>query len=391
MELIYEKIKPKIKKKIYLSSPHMGEYEKIFIEEAFTTNWIAPLGPNVESFERELSSYVSSGGGLALSSGTASLHMAIKLLGVNKGDLVFCSSLTFVASCNPIIYEGAEPVFIDSEPESLNMSPIALENAFKYYEEIGRLPKAVIVVHLYGQSADMDKIMKICNKYKVPVIEDAAESLGATYKGVQTGTIGEYGVYSFNGNKIITTSGGGMLVSNNIDGLHKAKFWATQARDKERYYQHSELGYNYRMSNIVAGIGRGQLKVLEERIEKKKEIYELYKKEFKEIKEIKMAPIRDYGESNYWLSVMTIDDASEVKPINVILALEDENIESRPVWKPIHLQPYYEEYRLFKHDEYDELSVAEDIFNRGVCLPSDTKMTIEDQERVIEIIKDLFL
>ena len=391
MELIYEKIKPKIKKKIYLSSPHMGEYEKIFIEEAFTTNWIAPLGPNVESFERELSSYVSSGGGLALSSGTASLHMAIKLLGVNKGDLVFCSSLTFVASCNPIIYEGAEPVFIDSEPESLNMSPIALENAFKYYEEIGRIPKAVIVVHLYGQSADMDKIMKICNKYKVPVIEDAAESLGATYKGVQTGTIGEYGVYSFNGNKIITTSGGGMLVSNNIDGLHKAKFWATQARDKERYYQHSELGYNYRMSNIVAGIGRGQLKVLEERIEKKKEIYELYKKEFKEIKEIKMAPIRDYGESNYWLSVMTIDDASEVKPINVILALEDENIESRPVWKPIHLQPYYEEYRLFKHDEYDELSVAEDIFNRGVCLPSDTKMTIEDQERVIEIIKDLFL
>ena len=390
MELIKEQIKPKINKRIFLSSPHMGKYEKKFIDEAFLTNWIAPLGPNVVSFEEELSEYVGINGGLALSSGTAAVHMAVKLLGITKGDLVFCSSLTFVASCNPIMYEGAEPIFIDSEPESLNMSPIALRNAFEYYEKLGRLPKAVIVVHLYGQSADMDPIMDICNRYNVPVIEDAAESLGATYKGVQTGTIGKYGIYSFNGNKIITTSGGGMLVSNNIDGLHKAKFWATQSRDKARHYQHSELGYNYRMSNVVAGIGRGQLRVLEERIEKKKEIYNFYKEGFSEIGEITMAPIRDYGESNYWLSVITLDKDSKIKPIDIILALEEENIESRPVWKPIHLQPYYEEYRFFKHNENDEISVAEDAFNRGVCLPSDTKMTIEEQEYVIEIIKNLF-
>lgn len=390
MELIKEQIRPKINKRIFLSSPHMGKYEKKFIDEAFLTNWIAPLGPNVVSFEEELSKYVGINGGLALSSGTAAVHMSVKLLGVTKGDLVLCSSLTFVASCNPIIYEGAEPVFIDSEPESLNMSPIALENALRYYEELGKLPKAVIVVHLYGQSADMDSIMEICNRYNVPVIEDAAESLGATYKGVQTGTIGKYGIYSFNGNKIITTSGGGMLVSNNVDGLHKAKFWATQARDKARHYQHSELGYNYRMSNVVAGIGRGQLRVLEERIEKKKEIYNFYKEGFSEIEEITMAPIRDYGESNYWLSVITLDKDSKIKPIDIILALEEENIESRPVWKPIHLQPYYEEYRFFKHNDDDEISVAEDAFNRGVCLPSDTKMTIEEQEYVIEIIKNLF-
>lgn len=390
MELIKEQIRPKINKRIFLSSPHMGKYEKKFIDEAFLTNWIAPLGPNVVSFEEELSKYVGINGGLALSSGTAAVHMSVKLLGVTKGDLVLCSSLTFVASCNPIIYEGAEPVFIDSEPESLNMSPIALENALRYYEELGKLPKAVIVVHLYGQSADMDSIMEICNRYNVPVIEDAAESLGATYKGVQTGTIGKYGIYSFNGNKIITTSGGGMLVSNNVDGLHKAKFWATQARDKARHYQHSELGYNYRMSNVVAGIGRGQLRVLEERIEKKKEIYNFYKEGFSEIEEITMAPIRDYGESNYWLSVITLDKDSKIKPIDIILALEEENIESRPVWKPIHLQPYYEEYRFFKHNEDDDISVAEDAFNRGVCLPSDTKMTIEEQEYVIEIIKNLF-
>ncbi|WP_279287135.1 DegT/DnrJ/EryC1/StrS family aminotransferase [Clostridium sp. NSJ-49] len=390
MELIDRMVRPKIDKRIFLSSPHMGKYEKKFIDEAFLTNWISPLGPNVENFEIELSDYVGSGGGIALSSGTAAVHMAVKLLGVSKGDIVFCSSLTFVASCNPIIYEGAEPVFIDSEPESLNMSPIALENAFRYYKKLGKLPKAVIVVHLYGQSADMDPIMEICNKYKVSVIEDAAESLGATYKGVQTGTIGKYGVYSFNGNKIITTSGGGMLVSNNIDGLHKAKFWATQSRDNERYYQHSELGYNYRMSNVVAGIGRGQLKVIEERIKKKKEIYEFYKNSFIEIDDIEMAPVRNYGEPNYWLSVITLSKDSKVKPIDIILALEKENIESRPVWKPMHLQPYFEEYRFFKHNEDDEISVSEDVFNRGVCLPSDTKMTVEEQEYVIEIIKELF-
>lgn len=384
------KVKEKVNKIIYLSSPNIGEYEMEFINEAFDTNWIAPLGANVNNFEKEVAKYVGVEAGLALSSGTAAIHMGIKLLGVTKEDLVFCSSLTFVASCNPIIYEGAEPVFIDSEPSSFNMSPIALEKAFEYYEEIGKKPKAVIVVHLYGQSADMDKIIKICNRYEVPILEDAAESLGATYKGMQTGSMGKYGIYSFNGNKIITTSGGGMLVSDNIDGIHKARFWSTQSRDKARYYQHSELGYNYRMSNVLAGIGRGQLRVLGDRIEKKKKIYERYKEAFIEIDDIEMVPIKEYGKSNYWLSVMSLREDSKVKSLDMILALEKENIESRPIWKPIHIQPYFKKYNFFKHDDFIEESVAEDIFNRGVCLPSDTNMTEEDQERVIEIIKKLF-
>ena len=391
MQLLEHDIEKKTNKRLYLASPHMGGEEIRYIEEAFDTNWIAPLGPNVDRFQEEIADYVGIKAALALSSGTAAIHMAIKLLGISKGDLVFCSSLTFVASCNPIIYENAEPVFIDSEPESFNMSPIALEKAFKYYEKLGKTPKAVIVVHLYGQSADMDKIVDICNRYNVPIIEDAAESLGAIYKGKQTGTIGKYGIYSFNGNKIITTSGGGMLVSNDVNGINKAKFLATQAKDQARHYQHSELGYNYRMSNVVAGIGRGQLRVLQDRIDKKKEIYEKYKNKFSEIEEIQMQPIREHGESNYWLSVITLDKNCKVNPLDIILALEDENIESRPVWKPIHIQPYYERYKFFYHNEDDEVSVAEDIFNRGVCLPSDTKMTEEDQERVIDIIKSLFI
>ncbi|MEG0307079.1 MAG: aminotransferase class I/II-fold pyridoxal phosphate-dependent enzyme [Clostridium sp.] len=367
----------------------MGKEEMKYIQEAFDTNWIAPLGPNVENFEKEMASYVGVDGGLALVSGTAAIHMALKLLGVEPGDLVFCSSLTFVASCNPIIYEGAKPVFIDSEEQSLNMSPKALERAFQYYKERELKPKAVIVVHLYGQSADMDKILEICNRYKVPVIEDAAESLGATYKGKQTGTMGDFGVFSFNGNKIITTSGGGMLVSNHIKGLQKAQFWATQARDEARHYQHSELGYNYRMSNVIAGIGRGQLKVLSGRIAKKKSIYEKYKKAFKNIRNIEMEDICSYGKSNHWLSVITLDKKSAVKPIDIIIALEEENIESRPIWKPIHLQPYYERYKFFSHNDIG-LSVSEDVFQRGVCLPSDTNMTEKEQEKVIKIIKDLF-
>ncbi|MEG1254511.1 DegT/DnrJ/EryC1/StrS family aminotransferase [Clostridium sp.] len=367
----------------------MGKEEMKYIKEAFDTNWIAPLGPNVENFEKEVADYVGVEGGLALVSGTSAIHMALKLLEVNSADLVFCSSLTFVASCNPIIYERAIPVFIDSEPQSLNMSPKALEKAFQYYKEKDMKPKAVIVVHLYGQSADMDKILEICNRYEVPVIEDAAESLGATYKGKQTGTMGNFGVFSFNGNKIITTSGGGMLVSNHIKALQKAKFWSTQARDKARYYQHTELGYNYRMSNVVAGIGRGQLKVLDERIAKKKSIFEKYKKEFETIKSIEMEEVCDYGKSNYWLSIMTLSKESCVKPIDIILALEEKNIESRPIWKPIHLQPYYESYKFFNHNDIG-LSVSQDVFERGVCIPSDTKMTEEEQERVINIIKNLF-
>lgn len=377
-------------KRIYLASPHMGGLEEVFVKEAFDTNWIAPLGANVDGFEKELSEYVGSKTGAALASGTAAIHMALKAVGVKKGDKVFCSSLTFAASCNPIIYEGGIPVFIDSEPESHNMSPVALEKAFKAYEEKGEMPKAVIVVNLYGQSADMDKIMEICKKYNVPIIEDAAESLGATYKGKHSGTFGEYGIYSFNGNKIITTSGGGMLVSNNKEGIAKVRFWSTQARDKARHYEHTQLGYNYRMSNIVAGIGRGQLRVLEDRIAKKKEIFETYKEAFKDIEDIEMMPVCEYGEPNYWLTTITLNKNSKVKPLDIILALEKENIESRPIWKPMHIQPYYKEYDFYSHNDEDKVSVSEDIFNRGVCLPSDTKMSDRDMDRVIGIIKNLF-
>lgn len=389
---ILEKSKDQIKqenKRIYLASPHIGELEQVFVKEAFDTNWVAPLGPNVNNFEKELAEYVGIKHASALVSGTSSIHLAIKLLGIKAGDVVFCSSLTFAATCNPIIYEGAEPVFIDSEYDSLNMSPIALKKAFEVYSEKGKLPKAVIVVHLYGQSAKMDEIMSICNEYNVPVIEDAAESLGATYKGKQTGTIGKYGIYSFNGNKIITTSGGGMLVSNDEEGIKKSRFWATQARDNKRYYHHTELGYNYRMSNIVAGIGRGQLRVLDERIAKKKYIYEKYKEAFRDIKDIEMANVCEYGEPNYWLSIGLLSPESKFKPIDIILELEKENIESRHIWKPMNMQPFYEKYDFFKANN-ESISVGEDIFNRGICLPSDTKMSDEEINRVIKIVKGLF-
>jgi dTDP-4-amino-4,6-dideoxygalactose transaminase len=379
-----------IYKKVYLASPHMGGLEAQFIKEAFDTNWIAPLGPNVDAFEREVAELVGIKAATALTSGTAAIHMALKVLGIGRGDTVFCSSLTFAASCNPIIYEGAEPVFIDSEPESWNMSPKALEKAMYSCWMEGKLPRAVIVVNLYGQSADMEPIVDICKKYNVPIIEDAAESLGADYKGVKSGTIGDFGIYSFNGNKIITTSGGGMLVSNNESAIKKVKFLATQARDSARHYQHSELGYNYRMSNILAGIGRGQLRILGQRIMEKKKIYNTYKKEFNKIQDIEMMPILNSGEPNYWLSVITINGNSNVKPLDIIEALEKYNIESRPVWKPMHLQPVFKNYRFYSHND-EEVSVSEDIFNRGICLPSDTKMTEEDIHRIIEIIKNEFI
>lgn len=377
------------KKRIFLSSPHMGGMEQKFVQEAFDTNWVAPLGPNVNEFEKELSEYVGIKSAAATVSGTSAIHMALKCVGVKPGDKVFCSSLTFAASCNPIIYEGGIPVFIDSEPEGWNMSPDALKKAFEDAEKCGEIPKAVIVVNLYGQSADMDPIKELCDKYNVPIIEDAAESLGATYKDKMSGTIGDYGIYSFNGNKIITTSGGGMLVSNNEEKIAKTRFWITQARENERHYEHKELGYNFRMSNIVAGIGRGQLRVLVERVRQKTEIYNTYKEAFKDIEDIEMMPECEYGKPNHWLSCITLKPESKVKPLDIILALEKENIESRPIWKPMHMQPYYKEYKFFNHNE-DGISVAEDIFNRGVCLPSDSKNTKEDMDRVISIIKGLF-
>ena len=374
-----------MEKRIFLASPHMSEegYEKEYIKEAFDTNWIAPLGENVNKFEEELANYVGAKCGAALSAGTAAIHMALKALDVKEGDIVFCSSLTFSATANPIIYQNATPVFIDCDRETWNMDPEALKKAFEKYPN----PKAVVIVHLYGTPAKMDEIMAICNEHNVPLVEDAAESLGATYKGKQTGTFGKYGIFSFNGNKIITTSGGGMLVSDDEERIQKVRFWATQSRDKARYYQHSEIGYNYRMSNIVAGIGRGQLKVLNDRLAKKKEIYETYKEGFKDITEIEMKPVPVDTKPNYWLSTMLLKEESKDTPLNIMEALEKENIESRPIWKPMHMQPVFEKYDFIK---VEDKPVSEDIFARGVCLPSDTKMTKEEQQEVIRIIKELF-
>ena len=374
-----------MEKRIFLASPHMSEegYEKEYIKEAFDTNWIAPLGENVNKFEEELANYVGAKCGAALSAGTAAIHMALKALDVKEGDIVFCSSLTFSATANPIIYQNATPVFIDCDRETWNMDPEALKKAFEKYPN----PKAVVIVHLYGTPAKMDEIMAICNEHNVPLVEDAAESLGATYKGKQTGTFGKFGIFSFNCNKIITTSGGGMLVSDDEERIQKVRFWATQSRDKARYYQHSEIGYNYRMSNIVAGIGRGQLKVLNYRLAKKKEIYETYKDAFKDIPEIEMKPVPIDTKPNYWLSTMLLKEGSKVTPLNVMEALDKENIESRPIWKPMHMQPVFEKYDFIK---VEDKPVSEDIFARGVCLPSDTKMTKEEQQEVIRIIKELF-
>lgn len=353
-------------------------YEMQYIQEAFDTNWIAPLGKNVNEFEKELAAKVGAKSAAALSSGTAAIHLALKVSGVEPGDIVFCPSLTFSATANPIIYQNAVPVFIDSDYETWNMSPVALEEAFEKYPNV----KAVLVVHLYGLSADMDKIVGICKKHNVPLIEDAAESLGTLYKGRHTGIFGDYGIFSFNGNKIITTSGGGMLASNNQERIAKARYWATQARDPARHYQHSELGFNYRMSNIVAGIGRGQLKVLDKRIEKKKYIYEFYKRELGSLEGVQMMPINDWNEPNYWLSCITL--SGKVRPLDIMEALEAENIESRPIWKPMHMQPFFAEF------DYIGGDVSEKLFENGVCLPSDTKMTDGDLEWITTIIKGLW-
>jgi dTDP-4-amino-4,6-dideoxygalactose transaminase len=411
--------------RIYLSSPHMSDegYEMQYIKEAFDTNWIAPLGPNVDEFEKEFAAKVGAKHAAALSSGTAAIHMALKAAGVGEGDIVFCQSLTFSATANPIIYQGAIPVFIDSDYETWNMDPNALEEAFKKHPDV----KAVIVVHLYGLSADMDRIMDICNKHNAIVIEDAAESLGTYYNGKHTGTFGDYGVFSFNGNKIITTSGGGILVSNNEEKIEKVRFWATQARDKARHYQHSELGYNYRMSNIVAGIGRGQLKVLVQRIAKKRHIFDFYKREFSELDGVEFMPINEWNEPNCWLTCITLSNENHSgsshchserseesyggriymrgnhgdgsrgmrsshencprgcpTPLSIMQALEKENIESRPIWKPMHMQPFFEKY------DYIGGEASKKLFENGVCLPSDTKMTDEDLHRISEIIKGLF-
>jgi len=375
------------KSRIYLSSPHMSGHEINYIQEAFETNWVAPLGPNVDAFEREIAEYVGAKEAVAVSSGTAAIQLALALLNVKKGDKVFCSSLTFIASANPIIYQGAEPVFIDSEPDTWNMSPQALKDAFKRVVSEGRLPKAVIVVNLYGQSAKMDEIISICDEYDVPIIEDAAESLGSTYKGKASGILGKLGIYSFNGNKIITTSGGGMLVSDDSDLLRKARFLATQARDPAPHYQHSQIGFNYRMSNILAGIGRAQLQVLEKRVQERKTIFNKYYLELSHLPGFNFMPELKDTNSNRWLTALTIDESESGVSVKELLnALAEENIEARPVWKPLHLQPVFQGAHYYQHSQ--EESVSEFLFAHGICLPSGSNMTDEDLMRVIQCIKD---
>ena len=370
--------------RIWLSSPTMHGKEQEFIQKAFDTNWVAPLGENVNEFENEMCAYLGIKGAVAMTAGTHSLHMAVKLAGVTTGDIALCSDLTFAATVNPVVYEKGIPVFIDSERESWNMDPEALKIALKKYK--GKV-KAVIVANLYGSPAKLDEIKSLCDEYNVVLIEDAAESLSATYKGKQTGTFGKYNAISFNGNKIITTSGGGMFLSDDENACSKVKFYITQARDPAPHYQHSEIGYNYRMSNIVAGIGRGQLLYLEEHKKIKTEIYERYNEAFKDLP-VKMNPYLPEAVPNFWLSCFTIDEnaLSMVTPEMIRLHLEKENIESRPIWKPMHMQPVYEQNDFVTVGD----NVGEDIFKRGLCLPSDVKMTVSEQNFVIEKIKELF-
>ncbi len=381
-------------KRIYLSSPTMHGEEQVFVKEAFDTNWVAPLGPNVNNFEKELAEYVGISHAAALSAGTAAIHLALRILGIGQGDIVFVPSLTFSATCNPIVYENATPVFIDSEEDTWNMSPEALEKAFEKYPDA----KAVILVHLYGTCAKLDEIMEICARHQVPLVEDAAESLGSTYKGKYTGTFGKIGIYSFNGNKIITTSGGGMLVAEDEEITKKATFLATQARDPARHYQHSQIGYNYRMSNLVAGVGRGQLLHLEEHKERKKAIRAQYQSAFEDIEEIAMNPLNPDGDDNCWLTCMTIREGCPITPAQVMDALEKEKIETRPIWKPMHLQPVFEACDFVTKEGFKSglstggqpESVAEDVFQRGLCLPSDIKNTQEDMEKIIGIVRRVF-
>lgn len=378
---------PKFEKRIYLSSPTMHGEEMKYIQEAFDTNWVAPLGKNVDEFEKDVAEYIGCRDAAALTAGTAALHLAVKLAGIHAGDIVFCSDLTFAATVNPVCYEGGKQVFIESERDTWNMDPKALEAAFEKYngKELPK-PKAVIVANLYGTPAKLDEIKAICDAHHTVLIEDAAESLGATYKGRETGTFGKWNAISFNGNKIITTSGGGMFLSDDEEAVKKVRFWATQARENFPWYEHKEIGYNYRMSNIVAGIGRGQILHLDEHIAQKKAIYERYKQGFKNLP-VHMNPYLPCSQPNFWLSCLTIDpEIKNVTSEDIRLTLAQYNVESRPIWKPMHLQPVYAENDFITLED----PVGEDIFARGICLPSDNKMTAEQQDVVIKIIKDMF-
>ncbi|NMH29496.1 DegT/DnrJ/EryC1/StrS family aminotransferase [Flavobacterium silvaticum] len=364
--------------KIWLSSPHMGGSEQKFVNEAFDTNWVAPLGPNVTGFESDLENYL---GGThhvaALSSGTSALHLALILAGVKAGDSVICQSFTFSASANPIVYLGAEPVFVDSEETTWNMCPDTLEEAIKAEIKTGKKPKAIVAVHLYGMPFQADSIRKIADSYEITLIEDSAEALGSSFNGQPCGTFGDIGILSFNGNKIITTSGGGALVSKDKSVKDKAVFLATQARDAAPHYQHSEIGYNYRLSNICAGIGRGQMEVLDKHVANRREMNAFYKELFKPFDFIKVfAEADDRFESNHWLSCITIDPSSGKNREGMRLALEADNIECRPLWKPMHLQPVFENCRNYT------TGVSEKLFENGLCLPSGSNLTNEDKDRL---------
>lgn len=360
----------------------MGGDEIKFVQEAFDTNWISPVGPNITAFEKELGEYIGVEHCAALSSGTAAIHLALIILGVERGDEVICQSFTFSGSCNPIVYQGAVPVFVDSEVETWNMDPLLLKEAIEDRIEKGNKPKAIIVVHLYGMPAKMDEIMAIARTYEIPVIEDAAEALGSRYKGKRVGTFGDMAILSFNGNKIITTSGGGALVSNNGDWIQKARFLATQARDPAPHYEHSEVGYNYRLSNVCAGIGRGQLMVLEERVKQRRLNFELYRENLSDIKSISFLPEPPDFYSNRWLSTILVAEGN-VSPEKIRLALEAENIESRPLWKPMHLQP------VFKGAPTYVKGVSEELFKFGLCLPSGSALTEIELKRICKGIKNV--
>lgn len=376
-----------MEKRLFLSTATTHEEELEFIKEAFDKNWVAPLGFNCDNFEFEMAEYLAGKSGeelhcLSLNAGTAALHLAIKLAGVKRGDIVLCSDMTFSATVNPVSYEGGVQVFVDSERDTWNMDPVALEKAFEKYPQA----KVVVLVHLYGVPAKMDEICEICKKHNAILIEDAAEALSATYKGKQCGTFGEYDIVSFNGNKIITTSGGGMLITKDKKARDKAFFWATQSREPALWYQHEEIGYNYRMSNVVAGIGRGQLLHLEEHKAGKKAVYERYKEGLKGLP-VTMNPYIEDTDPNFWLSCILFDKSVKRSPIELINKLNEENIESRPIWKPMHMQP------VFKENDFitaNGEAIDEDIFARGLCLPSDIKMTAEEQQVVIDVIKAFF-
>jgi pyridoxal phosphate-dependent aminotransferase EpsN len=373
--------------RIQLAAPNINGNEMKYINEAFSTNWIGPLGENVEKFEDEMRVYLGAKHTTALSCGTAALHMAVKYCDVKPGDTVFCSDVTFVGSCNPIMYEKAKPVFIDADRESYNMSPRALERALHDAKKSGKLPKAVIIVDLYGLPANYDKIMPICEEYAVPVIEDAAEALGSKYQNTPCGKFGDIGILSFNSNKIITSSTGGMLIAKSNEVTSKVKFWATQAREKAYHYEHKEVGHNYRMSNICAGIGRGQLETLDQYVQKKKEINKLYREELANLP-IVFEPIINGADPNFWLTVIQIQKSAKLDYIKLLEFLEEYNIEARPFWKPMHMQELFRDSEFYSDQEGD--IVGEELFSKGLCIPSSTTMTQIEQERVIGTIKKAF-